>query len=150
MNGDVPQFVLRRATPDDEEFVWRLRVATMKAMIEASYGWDEATQRGYARESLAGKIVIIDGEPVGVLNVADWGAEFHLAWVAIAPEMHGRGLGKRLVRHAMDEAARAGKPLSLQVLRINPATKLYERLGFRQYDENGPHKILMRWMPAAA
>ena len=118
-------FRLRPAEPSDLEFIWRLRVATMKAAIEAAYGWHEATQRGYAEESMAGTIVLIGEEPVGVLTLADWGDQLHLAWTR-----------------------EANKPLTLQVLQGNPAVALYERCGFVTYGHNGPHKLLMRWQPS--
>ena len=60
--GALPRladFRLRPAEPSDFEFIWRLRVATMQHMIEAAYGWDEATQRAYAQESLGGMIVLV-------------------------------------------------------------------------------------------
>jgi hypothetical protein len=53
-------FRLRKAEGADLDFIWRLRVATMKEAISQSYGWDEGTQRGYAAESLRGEIVLID------------------------------------------------------------------------------------------
>jgi hypothetical protein len=86
-------FRLRKAEEADLDFIWRLRVATMKDAISQSYGWDEETQRGYAAESLRGEIVLIDENPVGVLTLADWGDQTHLVWMAILPEMQRQGLG---------------------------------------------------------
>ena len=53
-------FRLRKAEEADLDFIWRLRVATMKEAVSQSYGWDEETQRGYAAESLRGEIVLIE------------------------------------------------------------------------------------------
>jgi ribosomal protein S18 acetylase RimI-like enzyme len=36
----------------------------------------------------------------------------------------------------LDEARRSGKPVALQVLKVNPARRLYERLGFSVTGEN--------------
>ncbi len=138
-------FRLRKAEEADLDFIWRLRVATMKEAISQSYGWDEETQRGYAAESLRGEIVLIDERPVGVLTLADWTDEMHLVWMAILPEMQRQGLGSALIEHCQRQALEAGKPLTLQVLRNNPAVSLYKRSGFDVYDRNGPHKLLMRW-----
>src|SRR5207253_427585 len=98
-----------------------LRVATMRPLIERTYGWDEAMQHVYAEASLQGRIAEADGTRVAVLTVLDWGHELHLAWVAVIPTLQGRGLGGALVRVAQDEAGAAGKPLSLQVLAANRA-----------------------------
>ena len=117
----------------------------MKEAISQSYGWDDETQRGYAAESLRGQIVLIDERPVGVLTLADWGDQMHLVWMAVEPEMQRQGLGSALVEYCQRQALEAGKPLTLQVLRNNPALSLYKRYGFEMHDQSGPHKLLMRW-----
>jgi len=139
------RFRLRKAEEADLDFIWRLRVATMKETISQSYGWDEETQRGYAAESLRGEIVLIDEKPVGVLTLVDWGDQMHLVWMAVLPEMRRQGLGGEMIEYCQQQAFEAGKPLTLQVLRNNPAVSLYKRHGFEVYDQNGPHKLLMRW-----
>ena len=67
--------------------------------------------------------------------------------MAIQPEMQRQGLGGALIEHCQRRALEADKPLTLQVLRDNPAVSLYKRYGFEVYDQNGPHKLLMRWLP---
>src|SRR4030095_9667921 len=103
-------FSLRKAKGADLDFIWRLRVATMKEAISQSYGWDEQTQRGYAAESLRGEIVLIDEASVGVLTLADWGDQMHLVWMAIQPEMQRQGLGGALIEYCQRRALEAGKP----------------------------------------
>ena len=66
-------FLLRRATASDWEFIWALRVTTMKDLISQSYGWDEPLQRSHAAESLNGEIVLVDGQAAGVLTLSDRG-----------------------------------------------------------------------------
>jgi ribosomal protein S18 acetylase RimI-like enzyme len=117
----------------------------MKAVISVAYGWDEEAQRGIAAESLAGQIVLVDEKPVGVLTLLDWGDQLHLSWIAVLPEMQGQGLGAELLKHCRRRAIEAGKPITLQVLRNNPAIRLYERFGFKTYAYDGQHKVLMRW-----
>jgi len=121
----------------------------MKRAIRQSYGWDEQTQRGYAAESLRGEIVLVDEAPAGVLTLADWGDQMHLVWMAIQPGIQRQGLGGTLIEHCQRMARAAGKPLTLQVLRNNPAVSLYTRHGFEVYGQHGPHKLLMRWLPPA-
>jgi len=121
----------------------------MKAVISKTYGWDEETQREIAGESLAGQIVLVDEKPVGVLTLLDWGDQLHLSWIAILPETQGQGLGGELLEHCHRRAIEAGKPITLQVLRNNPAVRLYERFGFKTYAYDGQHKVLMRWNHSA-
>ncbi len=139
------RFRLRPADSSDFDFIWRLRAETMKAVISEAYGWNEETQREYAAESLAGQIVLVDEKPVGVLTLLDWGDQLHLSWMAILPEMQGQGLGGELLEHCRQCAIEADKPITLQVLRNNPAIRLYERFGFKTYAYDGRHRVLMRW-----
>ena len=145
MASTIPPFTLRPADRNDWDFIWSLRQETMRPLIEATYGWVESTQKEYARASLAGRIVIVDGQPAGVITITDWGHELHIVWIAVAPALQGRGLGGALLAQACTEAVALSKPLTLQVLRINPAVRLFEQRGFEKYDENGPDKLLMRW-----
>ena len=119
----------------------------MKHTIEQAYEWDEATQRGHAEESLGGMIVLVEEKPVGVVTLADWGNQLHVAWMALAPEVQGRGLGRALVEYCQRQARRATKPLTLQVLRNNPAAEFYKRCGFEEYGRSDPQRLLMRWVP---
>lgn len=139
------RFQLRKAEETDLDFIWRLRVATMKETISQAYDWDEETQCEYAAESLRGEIVLIQERPVGVLTLVDWGDQMHLVWMAILPEMQGQGFGGELLWHCQRRAIEAGKPITLQVLRNNPAVRLYERFGFKAYAYDGQHRLLMRW-----
>jgi ribosomal protein S18 acetylase RimI-like enzyme len=142
------EFTLRPATADDLPFLWRLREAAMRPVYEPAEGWDEAVQRERAAESIAGRIVLVGGEPAGALTVKDRGHELHLAWVAVLPRLQGQGLGTALVRLAQAEAAAAGRPLSLHVLPSNPARQLYERLGFEvEALVLGGARARMRWTP---
>lgn len=140
---------LRPATPSDFPFIWQLRCQTMKGVIEASYGWVEDTQKLYAAESLQGQIVTLEDQPIGVLTLSDWGDQIHIAWVAIDTAYQGNGYGTQLLRHAKQVAVTAGKPLTLQVLRNNPASELYRRLGFQVTDDTKPYRLYMRWEPIA-
>lgn len=146
----TPSYTLRAATRNDWDFIWSLRQETMRPTIDAAYGWVESAQKEYARASLAGRIVLLDDKPAGVVTITDWGHELHIVWMAVVPAVQGRGLGTALLAQACEEAVALSKPLTLQVLRNNPAMRLYERHGFEAYEENGPHRILMRWNRARA
>ena len=147
-------FSLRPAAPSDRAFIWSLRQATMRPLIDPLLGWDEPVQRGYADESLAGRIALVEGVAAGVLTVSDWPREKHLTWVAVRLDLQGRGLGSALVGRAQDEAAAVGLPLSLQVLGASPAVRLYRRLGFEAVAVEslapGVERLRMRWQAAGA
>ena len=64
----------------------------------------------------------------------------------LAPEVQKAGLGTELMRSAMAMAAEIGVPARLQVLHVNPARRLYERLGFVIHGTTETH-YLMEWRP---
>ena len=139
-------FVLRPATESDFAFIWELRCLTMREAVEASYGWEQQTQKQYAAESLNGTIVSTDGQDIGVLTLADWGDQIHIVWLAVHPAFQGKGHGMALLRHSQFVARNSGRPLTLQVLKNNPASRLYLRCGFEIIDESDPLKLRMRWL----
>jgi ribosomal protein S18 acetylase RimI-like enzyme len=50
-----------------------------------------------------------------------------------------------LIQELLDEAARAGKPFRISVVKTNPAVHLYERLGFKTTGDTGT-QFLMEWV----
>ena len=67
----------------------------------------------------------------------------------IAPDCAGQNFYAvdRGLRDLMDEAAAAGKDVSIHVAKFNPAMRLYRRLGFAIEDDKGVYD-LMRWTSA--
>ena len=139
------EFYLRKVEKQDWDFIWALRVETMKEKIVNSYGWDEMIQRSYAEESFNGEIVIVNDQPVGVITLCDWGEQLHLTWIAIRPELQKKGIGTKLIQHCQEQAAKIQKPLTLQVLSNNQAISLDKRCGFKIFNENSSGKVMMRW-----
>jgi ribosomal protein S18 acetylase RimI-like enzyme len=54
-----------------------------------------------------------------------------LAQLFVDGPFRRRGIGSEVVRVLIEEAAQAGKALTLGVVKTNPAIGLYKRLGFR-------------------
>jgi ribosomal protein S18 acetylase RimI-like enzyme len=87
-----------------------------------------------------------EATPIGRLYLARWAQEHRIVDVALLPEHRGQGLGTALLRDLRDEAAAAGKPVSIHVETFNPAYGLYRRLGFEKIGDYGAYD-LMRWSP---
>ena len=84
------------------------------------------------------------GEDVGRLYLDRWPSEHCVIDIALLPEYRGSGLGGALMRDLLDEAAAAGKAMSIHVEKYNPAMRLYRRLGFVTEEDKGVYD-LMRW-----
>lgn len=84
------------------------------------------------------------GDDVGRLYLERWPTQHRLIDIALLPEWRGKGFGEAMLRDVMDEAAAAGKAVSIHVEKLNPAMRLYRRLGFAAVEDKGVYD-LMRW-----
>ena len=141
---------LRPAAESDFETVFAITMAAMRAYVEATWGvWDAAEHRSRIRDSFdpaTHRLVYVDGQLAGLLAVTEHPEHVQLVKVFLLPQFQGRGLGTRLVRQVMAQAAARGRPVRLRVLRVNPAQRLYLRLGFVITDES-PERLYMEWRP---
>lgn len=82
------------------------------------------------------EILEIGGRPLGLLKVLRQSEEWELLQLQLSPEYQSQGIGTSLVSDLVAQAAAANVPLSLSVLKVNPARRLYERLGFKLVSES--------------
>lgn len=75
--------------------------------------------------------------------------ELRIVDIALLPEARGQGLGGVLLGNLMTRAETEGKSVSIHVEQMNPAMRLYVRLGFERIGEHGIYH-LMEWRPDAA
>lgn len=127
------RYTLRPAGEADEAFLWALKVATLKPYIEKLYGWDEGHARSVMRKMMhKAQVVLVDGEPAGILKVKQEDSFIELSEIGLMPEYQGRGLGTQIIQDVLAVADGLGFDVELQVFSINPASRLYERLGFKE------------------
>ena len=145
---------LRPARAGDRELLFRIYAAT-RAEELAMVPWDDAAKQAFLRRQFAAQsasyasyrgrseqIVVVGGEPAGRLYLARTDAEILIVDIALLPEHRGRGIGTKLVRGVLDEAAAAGKRVRIHVERFNRARHLYRRLGFEHVADEGVYLLL--------
>jgi len=141
---------LRPAVPADQTFLFTLYASTRAPEI-AGFGWsreqEEAfvrvqynAQRGWyetAYPQAEEQIVEMDHSPIGRIIVWKTGdGAATLVDISLLPEHRGHGIGGGLIRDLLEQCKKANVPLRLQVLRTNPAARLYQRLGFHKVGED--------------
>ena len=89
------------------------------------------------------------GENIGRLYLERLPSQHLIIDIAFLPEYRGRGFGEALLRDLLDDAAGAGRAVSIHVEKFNPAMRLYRRLGFVIEEDKGVYD-LMRWRPPSA
>jgi len=139
------EYKFRPASSDDYDFLRALHRNTMKDYVEKTWGWDEEDEEKRFKESFDPdklSVVVVEGSDAGMIVVEDKGTELFLSKIQILPEYQGRGLGTIIVNDLIKKARQRMIPVALQVLKVNPAKKLYERLGFMQIGETETHYLM--------
>ena len=133
------------------DFLHALHVATMREYVDKTWGWD-AAQQGTAyptnHEPAEIQIITYDDTDIGMIAIEEREADVFVPHVEIRPEYQGRGIGSSILEQIISDAAQRHEPVSLRVLRVNPARVLYERLGFKMIEERPTHFSMRTTLPA--
>jgi ribosomal protein S18 acetylase RimI-like enzyme len=136
-------YTLRPVTEDDFGWLWTLKRRTMRTYVEQTWGvWDDGVQDIYFRQGFTPsklRIIVVDGRDAGRLEVERLDRELFLCGIELAPEFQHKGIGTAVIHDLAAEARASRVPLRLQVLKVNPAQKLYQRLGFQIVEETPTH-----------
>jgi ribosomal protein S18 acetylase RimI-like enzyme len=148
---------LRAAMPDERDFLQRVYENTRTAEFIAA-GFDTETIRNlldrqfamqdeyYRRHYPKGRFdLVLDGQTrIGRLY-HDWhSGEACVIDIALLPAYRGAGIGSRLMKTVVAEAARRAMAVSLYVEMDNPVRALYRTLGFEPVGENGIYERMRR------
>jgi ribosomal protein S18 acetylase RimI-like enzyme len=113
--------------------------AFLRAQFDAQDAW---WHENYAEASF--DVIVVDGEPAGRLYVHRGPSEIRIVDIALLPEHRGDGVGTRLLEDLLAEGDASGKSVTIHVERMNPALRLYERLGFALAEDKGVYLFLER------
>ena len=149
-------YTLRPATAADHDFVRQLLLTTSREYVEQTWGWTDEIQRlvdedfeRWFNPPASGQIVQAEGRDIGYLKVADHEDGVLLDMVLLDPSYQNRGLGSALITQVLQDAQARGDAVVLQVLKVNPSKRLYERLGFEVTGELEHHYLMHAYPPQA-
>jgi GNAT superfamily N-acetyltransferase len=162
LSGLPARVTLRPISSSDHDFLLQLYASTRDEEL-AQVPWSDGEREAFLRHQFDAQdrhyrehyraasfdILELDDVPIGRLYVARWADEIRIMELSLLPEHRGAGIGTRLVRSILDEAAREGKRTSVHVEQRNPARRLYERLGFVPVADRGVY-VLMEAEPVTA
>jgi ribosomal protein S18 acetylase RimI-like enzyme len=113
---------------------------TMRVHVIAAGGnWKEEPRRREAAEDSVNpgaSVIVVGAVDVGILIVERLPHEVRLLMLCLLPSHQGCGIGCSLGSALQREAAARRVPLLLDVLKVNPARRFYERLGFGVENES--------------
>ena len=134
----MPYLVIRPAVQDDFEVLWDfLAIAAYEPDADAAKAALPAAKYliGWRRPGDFGFIAVQNGEIIGAAWARRFSAkELRLPYgdeetpkvsIGVKPNARGQGVGEKLMRALIGEAARRGLGLNLSVRSENPARRLY-------------------------
>ena len=152
----------RRMAEADLPFLARLYAST-RAEELAPVPWSETEKAAFLEQQFRAQhahyqqyyssadwlLITHRDKDIGRLYIDRWPSQHRVIDIAFLPEHRGKGYGEALLRDVIDEADAAGKDVSIHVEKLNPAMRLYRRLGFITEEDKGVYD-LMRWRAAGA
>jgi ribosomal protein S18 acetylase RimI-like enzyme len=140
---------LRSLLPGDHEFLFQLYASTREQEFSA-LGWSAAQLETFLQMQFAAQqrwyttaypgaehqIVLLDAAPIGRMIVHTGENATTLVDISLLPAHRNRGIGRVLLRDLLERCGAARTKVKLQVLKQNPAARLYERLGFVKTGED--------------
>jgi len=148
---------LRTENPGDEEFLYQL-YATTRDYEMVHVPWSDEQKQLFLRQQCQAqlkhyrtyyydaefRIIEFEGNRIGRLYVHRTLKAWCLIDISLLREYRGAGIGTELTSEFLQQAAAAGKSVTLHVEHMNPARRLYERLGFRMIEDKGIY-WMMEW-----
>ncbi len=142
---------LRPARPTDLPYCRALYYEAMRPTIERLFGWDQARQdTTFERQWRLDEVLILveEGRDIGWMQAAEADGAVFLKQLYVDTAHQSLGIGTQILSGLIDRAHARNLPVTLGVVKGNPALKLYERLGFRLTGED-THKVYLRCDPRA-
>jgi GNAT superfamily N-acetyltransferase len=143
-NSPVP-IALRAARIEDFDFCARLYFSAMEKTIR-ELKLDMVVQAEGLRQRwdvAEVQIITFNGADIGWMQSGVRDDALFLGQIFVDAAFQRRGIGTEILNRLIDEADGAGQPVTLGVVKTNPALRLYERLGFRVTHEDD-RKFYMR------
>lgn len=154
----LPQGVcLRPISDEDLPFLERVYASTRTEEL-AQTDWDDTQKAAFLSSQFRAQhahysahyadaqfhVIERQGEAVGRLYLHWRRDDLRIVDIALLPAARGGGTGERLLRALCEAASARGHGVSIHVEQMNPAMRLYQRLGFRKTGEHGIYH-LMEW-----
>ena len=149
-SNNLESLELRPANDGDRDFLRAVFASTREtelaflagnpAQAEAFIGLQfQVQQQNYrARYPSAENMIILShDQPIGRILVSREPDQLVLVDIAIQRDWRNQGIGSLLISKLMSEAAEQKKPVILSVYKLNPALRLYQRLGFSVTRDDG-------------
>lgn len=144
-------FALREATDADLPAWLESKKVCYKDYVDQYYGgWEDGMQAKLntatfekSRRMSCFRVIEQRGEIVGFFGFDEQPEQVVGLTIHMFPQGRNQGLGSFF----LEQVRTLGKPAALKVFKTNPARRLYERHGFKVYDETESHYLMKLQTP---
>ena len=157
---NYPSLRLQAMSAKDIDTLAQIYASTRREELAPILDWSAQQKEAFLRDQFelqhkcymdsypnAAFDLVMTGEDVlGRLYVDRRADEIRIIDIALLPQYRGRGIGRAILESLLDEAASRdrGRVVRIHVEHMNPAMRLYVRLGFYEIEDKGIYK-LMEW-----
>ena len=147
INNKHPKLSFRNVLFNDCEYILKLKELCLKWYIEIIYGWDNNIQREKTKYKIEKhkddmRIIILNNNDVGITTFYEENGEYVVGLIMVHPDCQGLGIGSKIIKEYISIAKKEKKRIIIKTYKLNPAKMLYERLGFKIYNEDDTHVYL--------
>ncbi len=152
LDWDIPNLELKpykNGNQKEIKFIYNLKKEAYQKYIEKIYGeWNEENQKKlfnkFMKENSKNiELIYLKDKLVGFYNgKTKDDKSFEIGNICIIPEYQNKGIGTAVLKEILFE--NKDKDIILQCFKENPASKLYERMGFKKERETQTHYIMKK------
>ena len=142
------EYTFRECKETDFQFIYELKEKCFKWYIQKIYSWDEKLQVELSKKEMDEhlsdmNIIQQEGKDLGLFTFYyDDIGDACVGMFAILPEFQSKGIGTQVLSDILAE--NVDKRIYLKTYKENPARLLYQRVGFKKYDETDTHWLMER------
>ncbi|MGD7054327.1 GNAT family N-acetyltransferase [Sutcliffiella horikoshii] len=136
---DDPAVIIRPSTSEDDfESEIQLEVACFGFTEQEARSFNQRMKELNSEDMF---IIEAEGQTAGKIRVSETNGEAWIYGFAVAPELQGKGIGRKALSKVVKMETEKGLPVFLEVEARNAhALRLYESCGFRSYHSQDYYK----------
>ncbi len=125
--------------------LYEIKKDNFKWYVEKIYGWDEEKQIEFQKKFIEEhskniQVIKVKDEVIGMISsYIDENNENIVELIYIDKKYQGKGIGTNLLKEQLKRDKENKRNTILQVFKENSAKHLYEKLGFKTYEETDTH-----------
>ena len=137
----------RKCEYKDLDFILNLKDLGLKWYYEKIDGWNmdyqtKRTMHEINKFTDTMKIIVKNNKDIGVTNFYQENNEYVVGLILLHPKYQNYGIVTYILKKYINIAKNEKKTIRLSTYKYNPAKRLYESLGFKQYKEDDTHAYL--------